>query len=195
MTFAVSMATSSPAVRCWATEHRRAFDADVLAVILAGRSLAEQWSSAHETRGNYWTRTQVNHLLGKDVPNACGLLSTRRPENDAEQLWNLLHCLASTGLLHFDSDELPDLVDPLHCYAGLDPEGNHLTDEQLESTPPHPCRCYRATDKQIRLGLEVDVLEAPFTDFDADPAPMSRRQPRGLPAGLSTPTGDVTARL
>ncbi len=126
-------------------------DPDLLALVLLGRETLERWYPANETRGNYWTRTQTNHLLAMDIPNVCSMNRIPPPMDDPQQLWHLLNYLDAQGLFHFDSDPIEQLREPLHCYAGLDESG--LPRPEGKPTAG-ACRCYWPTRKQLELGLE-----------------------------------------
>lgn len=126
-------------------------DRELLALVLLGKEEFDTWCPAAATRGHYWTRTQINHVLSIDIPNLCSKHAVRRPEGAAQQLWLLIAFLDAEHLLHFDSDTIDRLRGPMHCYAGLDAHGHKA---EKGAAPLAPCRCYWPTRKQLDLGLE-----------------------------------------
>lgn len=131
-------------------------DPTVMTIILEARKEEERWYPHAATRGHYWTRVQINHLISIGVPNWCSLQGLARPENTCEQLWLLLDTLNETGLLHFDSDDIDELREPLRCYGQLDEHGRPGTEQ-----PVHLCRCYWPTARQLHLGLEENPPPMP----------------------------------
>lgn len=160
-------------IAAWAETHDRPVDHDVLALVLLGRERLERWFTGIETRGHYWTRKQVNHLISIDIPNVCALNALDRPDNYHEHVWLLLGHLAEAGFLHFDSDSIDQLRAPLRCFGELDAEGRprarsvgaELFAGDESSDDLEPCRCYWPTRKQLELRLEENP-PVPPSQFD-----------------------------
>lgn len=168
-------------IASWASAgSHMAADPILLGLVMAGRERLQRWFPHIETRGDYWTRTQVNHLITIDLHNAATLRGCFRPDDVDEQVWLLLRFLDERRLFHFDSDPIEALCEPLRCYSGLDERGR-----RGEGEPARPCRCYWPTSKQLELGLESPPPAMPDR-FDW--YQIERRAAEREWAGLDGPT-------
>lgn len=104
-------------VRKWSLAHGRPVDADVLALVLAGKA---EWRDEPVT---LWTRIGVYHNLYADVWNWCTLHRVPMPEDVPEVLWLYLSYLDKTDQFARGSDPLRELRRPLRCYGGLGADG------------------------------------------------------------------------
>ncbi|MGH9263579.1 MAG: hypothetical protein ACRD1D_02695 [Acidimicrobiales bacterium] len=118
-------------VRRWALSQGRPVDADVVALILAGKM---SWRDEPPDR---WTRVGVYGNLYADVPNLCSAHGELRPISQPEVLWTYLSYLHETTQFDPGSDPLRELRKPLRCYGGLGPDGFKAT----ENTPRVKCVC------------------------------------------------------
>ncbi len=138
------------------SEDSIALDPAVMIVVLEARAASERWFPHMATRGNYWTRLQVNRLISIGIPNWCSRHGLLWPESACEQVWLLLDMLHDTGILHFDSDTIEELREPLRCYGQLDENGRPGTAQSIQQ-----CRCYWPTRRQLELGLEENPPPMP----------------------------------
>ena len=104
-------------VRRWALAAGRPVDADVIALVLAGKT---SWRDEPLDR---WTRIGVYQNLYADVPNWCSVRFVLLPAELPEVLWLYLSYLDGTDQFQAGSDPLRELRKPLRCYGGLDPDG------------------------------------------------------------------------
>jgi hypothetical protein len=105
-------------VRRWALSQGRRVDADLLALVLVGKT---EWRHDPIT---LWTRIGVYENLYSDVWNWCTVHSVSMPaEHVPETLWLYLSYLSETRQFASGSDPLRELRRPLRCYGGLGADG------------------------------------------------------------------------
>lgn len=132
------------ATRQWAAEQRCWLPLDLVALVIVagseGSRLRHDELPDDAEPGTYWTRTSVNELLMRDVPNWCSTRGSTWPFALPEAAWRFLDFLAATGRLHPDSDPVVELRRPLRCFGQLGPNGRWRPDAVAD---PGPCVCYQ----------------------------------------------------
>lgn len=118
----------------WAAEHGAPVDADLFALICAGRS---DDTGRDPILG--WTRAGVYRLLRVGIPNWCSSGRCHWPLEVVPATWHWLDFLHDTRRADPASDPLWELRKPLICYGGLDFDGR----ARPEGDPsPIPCECF-----------------------------------------------------
>lgn len=133
----------------WAAENGAPVDAELFALICAGRS---EDTDRDPIRG--WTRAGVYRLLRIGIPNWCSLSRCRWPLEVVSATWRWFDFLQDTRRMDPASDPLWELRKPLICYGGLDFDGSP---RPAEDPSPIPCECalpYRESVEHLNRELQ-----------------------------------------
>lgn len=107
-------------LREWALARGRRLAVDDVALVLAVKERAVEWSGGDF---DLWTRLGVYHHMRVHTFNWCTHHDVLVPEFVPEALWDYLHWLHDRQLFADGSDPFPELLKPLRCYGGLDADG------------------------------------------------------------------------
>ncbi|MBO0850553.1 MAG: hypothetical protein J2P20_13895 [Pseudonocardia sp.] len=118
----------------WAVEHGAPVDADLFALVCAGRS---DDSDRDPIRG--WTRADAYRLLRIGIPNWCSHSRCPWPLEVVPATWRWFDFLHGTRRMGPTSDPLWELRKPLICYGGLDFDGSP---RPVDDPSPIPCECF-----------------------------------------------------